>query len=560
MRTDTPTEPDVLVIGSGAGGLAAALFCARSGLSVQVIEKDRAIGGTTAISGGMVWIPDNPLMARHGRPDTPAAAARYLAHLGVPDTPQLQAVLAAGPEAIAALEAGGLVRFRPVLTYPDYYPDLPGATLGGRVLEPLPFDGAALGPWFARLKPPLPAFTLLGGMMVDRADIPHFRRAGRSLPAFLRVARLTLRHARQRLAHPRGTSLVLGNALVARLLAAVLAAGGRVETGVSARALVQADGRVRGVVLEDGRTLRARRAVVLATGGFPHDPARMDLLPPAARGRSAADPGAGGDGLRLGEAAGARVRAGPHGNAFWVPVSLPDGAGAGRPHPHTVTDRGKPGVIAVDRHGRRFANEARSYHQFVEDMLAAEAAGPTLPCHLVCDAHFLWTYGLGTIKPFALSTRAERRTGYLKRGATLAALAAAIGVDPAALQRTVADFNAAAASGADPAFGRGGDAYQRAMGDAAVTPNPCVAPILRPPFYAVALHPGTLGTAAGLAVDPAARVLDAAGRPIPGLYAAGNDAASVMGGRYPGPGITLGPALAFAFLAARAIAAEGPPG
>ncbi|MEP9376372.1 FAD-dependent oxidoreductase [Aquabacter sp. CN5-332] len=541
---------DVIVVGSGAGGLAAAVFCAAAGLDVRVLEKDHTVGGTTAISGGMVWIPDNPHMRAMGAQDSIAAAELYLDALGAAATPLRRAFLEAGPRAIAFLEQRTQARFRPVKSYPDYYPDRPGATLGGRVLEPLPFDGRALGPWFARVKPPLPAFTLFGGMMVDRADIPHFRKAGKSLRSFARVAELTARYAGQRLSHARGTTLYLGNALVARLLASALDAGVRIETGAAVSALVEEDGRVAGVTSSEGRTLRARRGVVLAAGGFPHcgrlAPA---LLPGKASTYSAADAGDTGDGLRLGASVGGVMGRQAHGNAFWVPVSLPPG---GRPHPHTVTDRGKPGAIAVDRSGHRFANEARSYHQFVEDMLAAGA----VPCHLVCDADFLKSYGLGTIKPFALSTQAEEKSGYLVKGGSLAELAVKLGIDPAGLERTVAAFNAGADEGRDPAFGRGRDAYQRHMGDAARQPNPCVAPLRRPPFYGVTLYPGTLGTAAGLAVDGAARVLDTQGAPIPGLHAAGNDVNSVMDGTYPGPGITLGPALTFAFLAAEALSAS----
>ncbi len=539
---------DVIVVGSGAAGLAAATFCAAAGLDVCVLEKDRAVGGTTAISGGMVWVPDNKHMRAMGGSDSVAQAETYLESLGGTPTAVRRAVLEAGPRAIALLEERTQAKFRPVKIYPDYYPDKPGATLGGRVLEPVPFDGRRLGAWFARVKPPLPAFTLFGGMMVDRADIPHFRKAMRSVRSFLRVAELALRYGWQRLSYARGTTLYLGNALVARLLASALDAGARVETGAAVTRLAMADGGgVAGVILADGRTLSARRGVILCAGGFPHGRDEVAAhLPAKARAYSAADSGDTGDGICLGRAAGAAMGLQTHGNAFWVPVSLPPGAPA---HPHTVTDRGKPGSIIVDRQGRRFANEARSYHQFVEDMLAADA----VPCHLVCDAGFLWRYGLGTIKPFALSTRAEEASGYLVKGGSLAELAVKLGINPAGLESTVAGFNVSAVNGADPAFGRGADAYQRHMGDGAQQPNPCLAPILQAPFYAVTLHPGTLGTAAGLQTDAAARVLDAGGQPIPGLFAAGNDANSVMDGTYPGPGITLGPALTLAFLASQAL-------
>lgn len=242
-------------------------------------------------------------------------------------------------------------------------------------------------------------------------------------------------------------------------------------------------------------------------------------------------------------------------NAFWTPVSrFTRRDGSQGVFPHTVTDRGKPGVIAVNRSGRRFTNEAQSYHEFVRAMFRGDNDGPCIPAYLICDRRFLWRYGLGAVRPFALSLREYLRGGYLVRGQTIGALALALGIDAQTLAATLARYNEGARNGTDPEFGRGGDAYQRYLGDADHTPNPCVAPIEHPPFYAVAVHPGDLGTAAGLLADENARVLDGAGRPIDNLYACGNDMSSIMNGAYPGPGITLGPALTFGYLAAKHMA------
>ncbi len=224
--------------------------------------------------------------------------------------------------------------------------------------------------------------------------------------------------------------------------------------------------------------------------------------------------------------------------------------------PHTVTDRAKPGLIAVDGNGRRFVNEAVSYHEFVRAQLAH--ANSAIPAWLVCDSRFLWKYGLGKIRPFAPSAAADVVAGYLKRADTLADLARQIGVPPDGLDATIAEFNRHAAAGEDPAFGRGSNVYQRSLGDADHKPNPCVAPLVAPPFYAVAVRPADLGMSAGIVTDAEARVLGADGAPIPGLYACGNDMASVMEGAYPGPGITLGPALTFGWLAGRAVAGKRP--
>ena len=221
--------------------------------------------------------------------------------------------------------------------------------------------------------------------------------------------------------------------------------------------------------------------------------------------------------------------------------------------PHFI-DRAKPGVIAVTRHGKRFSNESNSYHDFVQDLVKATKGDKEIFAWEICDHATLRQYGMGCVAPFPLPIGRHLRTGYLKRGNSLAELARHIGVDPAALQSTVELFNRDARSGADPAFGRGSKAYNRYQGDALNTPNPCVRPIESGPFYAIKLVIGDIGTFAGLAVDAQTRVLDARKQPIKGLYAVGNDAASVMGGNYPGAGITLGPALTFGYTAGMALA------
>ena len=548
---------DLIVIGAGAAGMTVAVVAAAEGLSVLLLEKTAMVGGTTAWSGGMVWVPGNRHTAVAGRPDTLDAARHYLAATvpGGCEASNLDAFVTRADEAVAWLEAHTPVQFRPVAKYPDYYPDRPGATEGGRVLEPCPFDAMQLGADFALLRPPLPEFTLFGGMMVSRPDIAHFRRMFRSGRSALRVARLLAGYLWQRRRAPRGTTLYLGNALAGRLLLAVRRAGVALHTKANVTALEGNERGITGVVLEpDGarQVVRARCGVVLAAGGFSHDPAlRRAQLPAAAGDLSASAPGSTGDGTRLGIAAGGQLGLHNADNAFWVPVSRFRRAdGRVGVFPHTVTDRAKPGLIAVDRSGRRFVNEAISYHDFVRGMFRAEHAGAG-PAYLVCDARFLWRYGLGRVKPLRLSLRGAIRRGDIASAPTPRGLAQAIDIDADAFSDTIETYNASAQCGRDPAFGRGGDSYQRHLGDAEHRPNPCVAPIARPPFYALAVFPADLGTAAGLVTDKAARVLASDDRPIPGLYACGNDMNSVMRGAYPGPGITLGPALTFAYLAAR---------
>jgi succinate dehydrogenase/fumarate reductase flavoprotein subunit len=545
---------DVIVIGAGAGGMTAACVAAAEGLSVLLVEKADRVGGTTSVAGGMVWIPANPKMQAAGLADSIEQARLYLSCVVPGDFSHelRETFLARGPEAIAYLEARTALAFKPVPFYPDYYPDLPGATLGGRVLEPVPFDARELGRHFDMLRPPLPEFTLFGGMMVDRADLPHLRKAWRSLPSALRVARIVARHARDRLSFDRGAHLVLGNALAARLLKSVVALDVKLRVSTQVASLAMEGGRVAGVTLADGTSVRARRGVVLAAGGYSNDAAlRARYLPPETGPSSAACATNSGDGLRLGLAAGGHMVEENTHNAYWAPVSRFQRAdGTPAVYPHTVTDRGKPGFIAVDRRGQRFTNEAVSYHEFVTAMFRAHA----IPAFLICDRAALWLYGLGAVRPFTALLGAYTASGYLTRASSIRALGEALGIDAEALAATVLRYNEDARAGVDRQFHKGADPYGKYLGDGAHAPNPCMAPIERRPFHAVALYPGDLGTSAGLRTNAHAQVLDSAGEPIPGLYACGNDMNTIMNGAYPGPGITLGPALTFGYIAGRHLA------
>jgi len=357
------TEYDVIVLGAGAAGMTAASVAAAEGLSVILIEKSQFVGGTTAVSGGMVWIPANSKMAQAGMPDTNEEARLYLKHT-VRDrfSENLRFVfLASGNKAITYLEERTSVRLRPVKVYPDYYPDLPGATTGGRVLEPVPFDGRVLGEHFQLLRWPLLEFMLFGGMMVDRADIPHFRKVGRSLRSTAHVARLLARYSKERVFAKRGTTLYLGNALAGQLLYSLLILKVELCLNTAVSGLIYDGVTVSGVSITNNaerRDVRAKRGVVLATGGFSHRPEmRVKYLPKLAGMLSAACPSDTGDGIQLATRVGAKVRDLNSDNAFWVPVSrFKRDDGSEGIFPHTVTDRAKPGVIAVNRSGLRFTN------------------------------------------------------------------------------------------------------------------------------------------------------------------------------------------------------------
>jgi succinate dehydrogenase/fumarate reductase flavoprotein subunit len=547
---------DVIVVGAGAAGMTAACTAAALGRSVLLVEHGEHVGGTTAISGGMVWIPANHKMREAGIEDDLERARSYLRSTvpGADGDATLQAFLARGDEAVRFLEAHTSVKLQPVPRYPDYYPECPGSTPGGRVLEPVPFDGRELGADFRLLRDPLAEFLLFGGMMISRQDLPILRRVNRSPAALWHATKLAARYARQRVSSHRGTSLYLGNALAARLLKSLRDL--KVELVRSARVerLLIGDGRIHGVVLRQGAgelVVQAGGGVILATGGISHHPALRRQYVPASAGRLSATiaSGAATGGAQLATAAGAQMSPTADTLAFWVPVSVgrrTDGSPA--IFPHTVTDRAKPGLIAVNREGRRFVNEAVSYHEFVRAQL--RDADRSIPAWLICDRRFLWKYGLGRVRPLALSVARECRSGYLHGASTLSELAQTIGVPTGAFVETVNRFNAGAQHGVDSAFNRGGDIYQRHLGDADQQPNPCVAPILAAPFYAVAVYPADLGMAAGVLTDEHARALRHDGTPIDGLYVCGNDMHSVMNGAYPGPGITLGPALVFGYLAA----------
>jgi succinate dehydrogenase/fumarate reductase flavoprotein subunit len=398
-------------------------------------------------------------------------------------------------------------------------------------------------------------------MMVARADIPHFRSVLRSPRSLLRVLRLVAGYCLQRTRFRRGTHLVLGNALAARLLKSLLDRKVPILTDTAILRLLEEGGRVCGVEVRtpsgEQRVIEARRGVVLACGGFSHnEELRARLLPQEVGRTSAAAEGSTGDGLALGQAVGGALAEAAISPAFWTPASLP-ATRDGRPgvYPHTVTDRGKPGMLAVNVAGLRFTNEADSYHEFVRAVLRTHSQHQAIPAYLICDRRALWRYGLGAVKPMTLRLARYRQSGYLVEALNLRSLAARLGIDARNLEATVATYNRDAAAGVDTRFGRGSNAYHRYVGDAANLPNPCMHPVDKPPFYAVALYPADLGTATGLRCGHKGEVLDGEGRPIAGLYACGNDMSSIMCGAYPGPGITLGPALVFGYLAATHIAA-----
>jgi succinate dehydrogenase/fumarate reductase flavoprotein subunit len=558
-------EFDVLVIGTGASGMATAVTAASQGLKVLVVEKGALYGGTTARSGGWLWVPGTHLATEQGIHETPGAAKAYLKDQGGThyDEARVDAFLANGPKAIEFFTSKTCLQFDMPPVFPDYHAEAPGGTAGGRSMVTRPFDARQLGDKVKTLAPPVPELTVFGMMLGSGKELWHFLRAFKSGESFLYVAKRFGLHFLDVLRHGRGMTLTNGNALAGRLAKAGMDLGIPVWLNSPAKKLIMEGDSIVGAVIEhEGQSVevRVRRGVVLAAGGFPHDiERRKQLFPHAPTGREHFTPSPTlntGDGVRLGESAKGWLDPTIPNAAAWCPTSLvPRSDGSTGVMPHFI-DRAKPGVIAVAADGHRFSNEAFSYHDFVQDLVKAckqRNLGEVM-CWLICDHHHLREYGLGAVAKFPLPIGRHLRSGYLKRADTLAQLAQTIGVPEQALAQEVATFNRDVPSGVDSQFAKGSTAYNRYQGDSLVQPNPCMASIAQGPFYAIRVVVGEIGTFAGLLTDAACRVLTQDRQVVPGLYAVGNDAASVMGGNYPGAGITLGPAITFGYVAGMQLA------
>lgn len=551
---------DLLVIGSGAAGLAAAVTAAWHGRKVVVVEKDPVFGGASAWSGGWMWLPRNPLARRAGIIEDIEQPRSYLRHeLGEHYRAELvDAFLENGPEMVAFFERHTALQFADGNAIPDMHGDTPGAATGGHQVIAAPYDGREVLDLLPRLRRTMRETSFMGMPIMAGVDLAAFLNMTRSPKALLHVLRRFGAHLYHLARYGRAMHLVNGVALVARLARSASDLGVELLESTPAQRLIVEDGAVRGALVQhSGQELTIRAsAVVLAAGGFPNDPERRKaLFPRDASGHDnlALPPAScSGDGLRLGESAGGRVADDLRSPVAWAPVSkVPYADGSVGHFPHII-DRGKPGVIGVLRNGQRFVNEAGGYYDYVDAMLKAIPEDQEACSWLVCDHRFQRRYGLGFARPAPLPLWPHLRNGYLKRGRSLEQLAAACGIDPAGLVATVAEYNRHARQGQDPLFGRGDTPFNRRSGDPRHDgPNPCVAPIEQGPFYAVKVQPGCFGTFAGLRTDGHARVLDGDDRPIPGLYAAGTDMASPLGGHYPSGGINLGPAMTFGYIAGR---------
>jgi len=545
---------DLVVVGSGVAGLSAAVFAALEGAKVLVVESTEYLGGTSALSGGTVWAPLTRTGSTINSDDSREKVSSFLdsAVGDYGDRKMRETFLDAAPQAIATLEDKTQVAFRPYPKHPDYEWSHPNPTLNGRALEPVPFDTRAMGALRDAIRPPIQEFTVLGGMNIDRVDIGHLLNRYKSPGSFLHVAKIVLRYLRDRAVYGRHTRLVMGAALVGRLVASAGDLGVDILRSAKVTDLVTADGRVTGLRIEGVvHDIAATGGVVLATGGFSRSKARRAAYLPAQLSEdSPAAPGHTGALHDMAEALGAVYGEGNDQNAFWAPCSTrrrSDGSLA--VYPHFVLDRSKPGTVCVDSKGRRFVNESVSYHVFGKTMLQGGEA--TRYGWIITDAATIKKYGLGLVRPGGDKLTPYLTDGYLIQASSIEDLARKTETDPAALRDSIDQINAAAAAGEDATFDRGSTPYQRHNGDAAVAPNPTLGPITSAPFYAVRIKPADIGAAKGFRADVNAQLLRADGSAIEGLYAAGNDLHSIMGGTYPGPGITLGPGIVFGFIAAR---------
>ena len=552
------TTVDLLIVGSGAAGMTAAIRGRDLGLDVLVVEKSDRYGGSTAMSGGVCWVGNNRHMAAAGITDSDDEVLKYLTGICGPEASveHLRTYRDHSKRMINWLHDHTRVQFEPMAEYCDYYPEKPGGKRGGRSMEPAPFDGSLLGPEFANLREPAASARVLGKLMIKARLAQRFIKM--DAIAVLMMLWLMVRYAlrwpkRRRLG--RDPYLTNGNALAARLRMSLLDRSVPVWLNSSLDELLIDEGRVVGAVLQrDGKqvSVRASKGVLLAAGGFARNLAmRQQYGPqPASVQWTAANEANTGDGIVAGQAAGGTVAL--MDEAWWTPTTQ---------YPRTTTgwvlvvEKSLPGGIFVNGRGERYCNEAAPYVDVVNAMYRDhEKTGCTVPGWMVFDARYRRNYIAGPVGPGKFlpdrSLSRRLRKEFLKKADSLAALADDLGVDAEGLQRTVSRYNEMAKAGKDTDFGRGGSASDRYYGDERAGSNPTMAPLDRPPFYAIPVFPGDLGTKGGLVTDTAARVLTKGGDVIAGLYAAGNTSASIMARTYPGAGGTIGPAMCFGFLAA----------
>jgi 3-oxosteroid 1-dehydrogenase len=551
---------DLLVMGSGAAGMGAAVRGHDLGLNVLLVEKSELYGGNSAMSGGVCWVANNPGMAAEGIADSDEAGFEYLKHITKGEVPddRLWLYIRESKRVLAYLHDKTHVRYTPLAKYTDYYPEAPGGRPGGRSMDPLPFDGANLREDLTRLRRPHPQSQILGKFGITAKEAQAAIGVGFTTMVFMawQMFLYLLRHFKRK-RWGRDTKLCAGNSLMGRLLLSLKDRKVPAWLNTSVKELVFEDGRAVGAVLnKDGETLRvkANRGIVLAAGGFSRNLEMRQKYQrrPITTEWTAGTPSNTGDAIQMGHAAGGAL--GLMDEAWWTPVSLVPKS------PFSwvlVVEKSLPHGLFLNQDGKRFTNEAAPYIDVVNGMYDdVETTGAADPRWFhIFDATYRKSSIAGPVAPGKVMPdkrlpRRYRDGKFLYKAATLEELCEQLKVPAVTAKAAIARFNEYAVKGEDPDFNRGWSAQDRYYGDPNVKPNCSLGPVETGPFYAVQIYPGDLGTKGGLVTDDHSRVLKEDGQVISGLYAAGNSAESVMGRTYPGAGGTIGPALTFGFLAA----------
>jgi 3-oxosteroid 1-dehydrogenase len=551
----TVVEFDVVVVGAGAAGMAGALTAAKRGLRTVVIEKAPVYGGSAARSGAGIWVPNNEVILAAGVPDTPALASAYLSKVvgGKVPAERLAAYLANGPAMISFLTRNSPLRFQWMESYSDYYPEFPGGMRNGRSIEPQALDANILGAEYADLNPPYLA-TPPGTVVytVDYKWLALVARHPRGLATATQIVSRYLAAAAQG-----QKPITLGQALAGGLRAGLIAADVPVWLNTALTDLYTEAGRVAGVrAIRNGAEIliKARRGVIVGSGGFEHNEAMRKQYQQAPIGVdwTVGTSSNTGDGIEAGRRIGAKLEL--MDSAWWGPmIPLPTG-----PY-FCLSERTLPGNIFVNGAGKRFVNEAAPYGDVVHAMYAKNTpAVPHIPAWMITDQRYRSRYLFQEIAPLLPYPDEWYKSGALVQDWTIEGLASKIGVPPAALRATITRFNTMALAGKDTDFHRGDSFYDAYFADPTNFPSPCLAGLEVPPYYAMKIVPGDLGTNGGMLTDTRARVLREDNSVIPGLYAAGNASAAVMGYGYAGAGSTIGPAMTFGYVAAQDIANSPP--
>ncbi len=538
-------ETDFVCVGSGCGGLTAALVATLNGLSSLVIEKTEYYGGSTALSGGGVWVPANYLMAEAGIEDSISNALTYMEQTVGDRTPRSkqEAYLDNANEMLVYLAKNSHVKFEIMPGYADYYPEKSGGTESGRALLPVQFEGRKLGHMYKQMRP----YPYLShGAIITLADYFVLSRIKTDPTNLLKLWPFIKRNLQSILLGR--NYIALGRGLIGRLRMSLHEHNVPLWLNTDLKDLIHENEEVVGIeAVKDGKIIRirAKKGIVLAGGGFEHNKEMREKYgkQPSSDQWTAASPGNTGEAIQLGMSAGAAVDL--MDEAWWGPSTLAFGSPM-----FLVTERGTPGTILVNSEGKRFVNEAAPYVDVVNAMYESNKNGSvSIPAHFVMDHRYRNNYPFGILLP-GITPKKMFDQGHFHKSETLEGLARQIDVDPQGLVETVRTFNEYARTGKDLDYRRGDSVYDRFYSDPVIKPNPCLLPLDKPPFYSVKLYPGDLGTKGGLVTNENAQVLKEDDTVINGLYAAGNTSASVTGNAYPGPGATIGPAMTFAYLAA----------